>query len=60
MGVGGQHHAAAALPLGKGLGTHCTAAGWAPGPVWTGVEERLFSTPTGFRTRDRPACSELL
>jgi hypothetical protein len=27
MGVGGQRHAPAALPLGKGRGTHCIR-GW--------------------------------
>jgi hypothetical protein len=27
MGVGGQHHALAALPLGKRPGIHCTG-GW--------------------------------
>ena len=30
-------------------------AGWAPGPVWTGVENLV---PTGIRSRDRPARSE--
>ena len=32
-------------------------AGWAPGPVWTGVENLA---PTGFRSPDRPARSESL
>jgi hypothetical protein len=32
-------------------------AGWAPGPVWTGVENL---TPTGIRSPDRPARSQLL
>jgi len=32
-------------------------AGWAPGPVWTGVENL---TPTGFRYPDYPACSQSL
>ena len=31
--------------------------GWAPGPVWTGAENLA---PTGFRSPDRPASSELL
>ena len=31
--------------------------GWAPGPVWTGVENL---TPTGIRSPDRPARSQLL
>ena len=34
MGVGGQHHAPAALPSGKGPGTIAQEADWAPGPVW--------------------------
>jgi hypothetical protein len=32
-------------------------AGWAPGPVWTGVENL---TPTGIRSPDRPARSQSL
>jgi hypothetical protein len=32
-------------------------AGWAPGPVWTGGEN---VTPTGVRSRDRPARSASL
>jgi hypothetical protein len=32
-------------------------AGWAPGPVWTGVENL---TPTGIRSPDRPARSKSL
>ena len=31
--------------------------GWAPGPVWMGAENL---TPTGIRSPDRPARSELL
>jgi hypothetical protein len=31
--------------------------GWAPGPVWTGVE---ILAPTGIRSPDRPACSQSL
>jgi hypothetical protein len=30
---------------------------WAPGPVWTGAENLA---PTGIRSPDRPASSELL
>ena len=30
---------------------------WAPGPVWTGVEN---VSPSGFRSPDRPARSESL
>jgi hypothetical protein len=32
-------------------------AGWAPGPVWTGVKNLV---PTGIRSPDRPARSQLL
>ena len=32
-------------------------AGWAPGPVWTGVENLV---PTGIRPLDRPARSQSL
>jgi len=32
-------------------------AGWAPGPVWTGVENLAF---TGIRSPDRPAHSQSL
>jgi len=32
-------------------------AGWAPGSVWTGVEN---PAPTGIRSPDRPACNQSL
>jgi len=32
-------------------------AGWAPGPVWKGVEKLA---PTGIRSPDRPASSDSL
>ena len=32
-------------------------AGWAPGPVWTGVENLA---PTGIQSPDRPTRSQLL
>jgi len=32
-------------------------AGWAPGPVWTGV---INLAPTGIQSPDRPACSQSL
>ena len=38
MGVGGQHHAPAALPPGKTQYPLYSEAGWAPRPVWTGAE----------------------
>jgi len=31
--------------------------GWAPGPVWMGVEKL---TPTGIRSLERPDCNESL
>ena len=52
MGVGGQHHALAALPPGKDPVPIVQEAGWAPGPVWTGAENLA---PTGIRSPDRPA-----
>jgi hypothetical protein len=55
--VGGQRHAPAALPPGKRPVTHGTGAGWAPGPVWTGVKNLA---PTGIRSPDLPAGSEAL
>jgi hypothetical protein len=48
-GVGGQRHATAALPLGKGLGTNFLSgggAGWDPEPVWRDVEN--LPPPTGI------------
>ena len=36
--VGGQRHAPAAFIPGKDLVPIGQEAGWAPGPVWTGVE----------------------
>ena len=38
MGVGGQCHAPAPLPLEKDLVPIVQEAGWAPGPVWMGAE----------------------
>jgi hypothetical protein len=57
MGVGGQRHMPAALPPGKDPVPIVKEAGWAPGPVWTGVENL---TPTGIRSLDRPARSNSL
>ena len=53
----GQHHASAALPLGKDPVPIVQEAGWTPGPVWTGAENLA---PTGIRSPNRPASSELL
>ena len=47
MGVGGQHHALVALPLGKDPVPIVQEAGWTPGPVWTGTEN---FAPTGIRS----------
>ena len=38
MGVGGQRHALVALPPGKEPVPIVQEARWAPGSVWTGVE----------------------
>jgi hypothetical protein len=49
MGVGGQHHAPAALPLGKRPGTHCIG-GWVgprAGLHWCGKSR----FPHGFNPR---------
>ena len=38
MGVVGKHQAPVVLPPGKDPVPILQAAGWAPGPVWTGAE----------------------
>jgi hypothetical protein len=55
MGVGGQHHARAALPPGERPCTHCTG-GWVGPRAGLDVcgKSRL---PTGIRFPDRPARS---
>jgi len=50
----GQRDAMAALYPRERTVTHLQEAGWAAGPVWTGVEN-LAST--GIRYPDRPARS---
>jgi hypothetical protein len=45
---GGQRHAPAALPSGNDLVPFVQRAEWAPGPVWTPVENLA---PTRIRTR---------
>ena len=55
--VAGQRHALAPLAPGKTRLPIVQDAGWAPGPVWR-VAENL--APTGIRSPDRPARSELL
>ena len=51
MGVGGQHHAPAALPPGKDPVPIVQESGWAPGPVWTGAENLAPPPPLGFDPR---------
>ena len=54
----GQRHALAALyRAGKDPVPIVQEAGWAPGPVWTGVENL---TPTGIRSPDHSARSQSL
>ena len=57
MGVGAQRHAPAAFTPGKDPVPIVQEAWWAPGSVWTGVEN-LAST--GIRSPDRPSRSEPL
>jgi hypothetical protein len=60
MEVGGRQHAPAALPPGKGLGTHCIG-GWV-GPRAGLTGRRKSRPPPGFffRSPDRPARSQSL
>ena len=57
MGVDGQRHTPAALPPVKWPGTHCTGC-------WLDSRASLDGTdnlsPTGIRSPNHPACSELL
>jgi hypothetical protein len=57
MGMGGQRHAPATLPPGKRTVPILWEAEWAPGSVWTGVENLA---PTWIRSPDCPALSESL
>jgi len=57
MGMGGQHHTLADLPLGKGLGAHCT--GGSVGFI-ASLEEYGNVTHNGIRTPDRPVFNEPL
>jgi hypothetical protein len=56
-GWGGQYHAPATFTPGKDPVHTVQQAGWAPGPVWTCAK---ILTPTGIRSPDRPARSQLL
>jgi hypothetical protein len=53
----GQRHAPAVFTPGKEPVPIIQEYGWAPGPVWTGAENLA---PTGIRSPDRPARSQLL
>jgi len=57
MEVGGQRHAPAAFTPRKDQVPIVQEAGWAPGTVWTCAGNLA---PTGIRSPDRPARSELL
>jgi hypothetical protein len=57
VGVGGQHHALAALPLERDPVPTAQWARWAPRPVCTGAENLIH---TGIQSPDRPACTKLL
>jgi hypothetical protein len=52
MVVSLQRHAPAALPLEREAVPILQEVGWAPGPVWKGVENLI---PTGIRSTDRTA-----
>ena len=53
----GQRHAPAALYPGKDLVPILQEAGWASGPVWTGVENLAH---TGIRSPEPPVRSQSL
>ena len=55
--VRGQRHAQPLFTPGIDPVPIVQEAGWAPGPVWTGVENLA---PTGIRSPDRRACSQSL
>ena len=57
MGVGGQRHVLAVFTPGKDPVPIVQEAGWAPGPVWTDVENLA---PTGIGSLDCPARSKSL
>jgi len=58
MRVDGQRHTPAALyPRQRDPVSILQEAGWAPGPVWMGVENLA---PTGIRSPDRPDRGESL
>jgi hypothetical protein len=48
MGLEGQRHAPAELPMGKDPVPIVQEAGWAPGPIWRGAESLAT---TGIRSR---------
>jgi hypothetical protein len=58
MGVGGQHHASAALPPGKRHDIHCTEGWLGPRAGLDGCWK--ISPPPGFDPPDRPTSSDSL
>jgi hypothetical protein len=56
-GEGSASRPGRSLPPGKDAVPIVQEAGWAPGPVWTGVENLA---PTGIRSPDRQARSQSL
>jgi len=60
MGVGGQRHAPAALPPGKRPGSHFTGGCVGPRADLDGNGKSRPPPPSGIRSADLPACSEVL
>jgi hypothetical protein len=59
-GCVGQRHDLAALPPKKSTALTVQEAGWATGPVWTGVKKRKYLAPSGIRVLKHPSRSDLL
>jgi len=60
MGVGSQHHAPAALLLGRSVNTHCTGGWVGPRANMHWCEKEQLSCPTGVQTLSHPASGESL
>jgi len=60
MGLGGQHHALAALPREGVLVPIVQEAEWDAVPIWMSVEKRKSLFPTTVQTSNRPSCSKSL
>jgi len=56
--VSGQRHIPAASLPGRTPMSSVQEAGWAPGPVWTGVKDRKSVAVTGVWTPNRPTRSK--